>query len=423
MRERARHRRRPMMTISKPLFVYLQRPDTGDWVTVGRYDLQGEEGPGMFRYAPSYIDAGLPWSIDPVNLPLIGGIEHLAHRYRGLHDVLRDTCPDAWGRQLLQREHQIPGDAHDSEYLKRAKNGDRWGALATGSSRKPSIDILKSPKLLQLEGLVEELLAISERRPPVDARLRKMLMSTPSMGGARPKGTLQDGEDYWLIKPIITSDTADIPRLEHFTLKWGSASGMNFARSVHHQVGNGLSVVRVHRFDRLGDRRNMVISAASLLSTEYPGGRRAGWSYPLLAQVLQKIGAPQVDQMELFDRMVFNAIVGNDDDHPRNHAAIYNPQEARWRLSPAFDVVPNPDEEPRSLTMQLAAGRFDISREAILADALLFGFKNHAAAALHLDGLLAKIENAFPAVDAELPANLLQLLHGRLTRGMAALKA
>ncbi len=28
------------MTISKPLYVYLQRPDTGTWVTVGRYTLR-----------------------------------------------------------------------------------------------------------------------------------------------------------------------------------------------------------------------------------------------------------------------------------------------------------------------------------------------------------------------------------------------
>jgi len=34
-----------MLTISKPLFVYLQRPDTRDWVTVGRYQA-GIEGSG-----------------------------------------------------------------------------------------------------------------------------------------------------------------------------------------------------------------------------------------------------------------------------------------------------------------------------------------------------------------------------------------
>ena len=409
------------MTTSKPLFVYLQRPDTGEWVTVGRYLRKGTDAPGAFLYAPSYIDARLPWSIAPVNLPLIGGIEHLAHRYRGLHDVLRDTCPDAWGRQLLQREYQLPDDAHDSDYLRLARNGDRWGALATGTSRRPSIDALKSPKLQQLDGLVEELLAMSERRPPVDIRLRKMLMSTPSMGGARPKGTLREGNDYWLVKPIIQSDVADIPRLEHFTLMWGAAAGLNVAHSVHHQVGGAPSVVRVLRFDRQGDRRNMVISAASLLSAEYPGGQRAGWSYPLLAQILLRIGVPLGDRIELFNRMVFNALVGNDDDHPRNHAAMYNAKEQRWRLSPAFDVVPNPEMDPRALTMQVSAGRFDISREAVLADATLFGFDNRRAAGDHLDALLGTIADAFPTVEVELPAELSKMMRDRLAKGIERL--
>ena len=57
-----------MMIISKPLFVYLQRPDNGVWVTAGRYQAGSDANTGKFRYAPSYVDAGLAWAIDPVNL-------------------------------------------------------------------------------------------------------------------------------------------------------------------------------------------------------------------------------------------------------------------------------------------------------------------------------------------------------------------
>ena len=48
------------MTISKPVYVYLQRPDNGEWVTVGRYKA-GIPGEGHFRYAPSYIDCSDAW--------------------------------------------------------------------------------------------------------------------------------------------------------------------------------------------------------------------------------------------------------------------------------------------------------------------------------------------------------------------------
>ncbi|GHV10240.1 hypothetical protein AGMMS50229_21270 [Campylobacterota bacterium] len=37
--------------------------------------------------------------------------------------------------------------------------------------------------------------------------------------------------------------------------------------------------------------------------------------------------------------MVFNAVISNSDDHPRNHAFIAC---ADWRLSPAYDLTPAP---------------------------------------------------------------------------------
>jgi serine/threonine-protein kinase HipA len=50
-------------------------------------------------------------------------------------------------------------------------------------------------------------------------------------------------------------------------------------------------------------------------------------------------GGPVEDRIELFGRMVFNAVCGNDDDHVRNHAIFYNAERRCWRLAPAFDEV------------------------------------------------------------------------------------
>jgi serine/threonine-protein kinase HipA len=37
---------------------------------------------------------------------------------------------------------------------------------------------------------------------------------------------------------------------------------------------------------------------------------------------------------------VFNALITNTDDHPRNHALIAKARD--WRLSPAYDLTPTP---------------------------------------------------------------------------------
>lgn len=52
---------------------------------------------------------------------------------------------------------------------------------------------------------------------------------------------------------------------------------------------------------------------------------------------MRRIGVPISDLNELFGRMLFNALCGNDDDHPRNYAVIWMEAERKWRLSPAFD--------------------------------------------------------------------------------------
>ena len=63
MAARARHGETTMIISesSKPLHVYLQRPDNGAWVVVGRYKTDIVTGAGLFRYAASYADAGFSW--------------------------------------------------------------------------------------------------------------------------------------------------------------------------------------------------------------------------------------------------------------------------------------------------------------------------------------------------------------------------
>ena len=389
----------PTISSSRPLYIYLQRPDNGEWVTAGRYLAVGP-GAGNFRYAPSYVDSGLDWTIDPVNLPFAPGTDYTALRYDGLHDVLRDACPDAWGQAVLRREYAIPDGAPPLQYLLKAGNTDRWGALAVGTQTRFSGATLNSPPLPLLEHLVEELGALSERRPAIRSALRRRLVQTASVGGARPKATVRDaGGAYWLVKPEIGTDPADIPRLEHFAQQWGAASGFEFAETILHPMAAGRSVVRVRRFDREHMARFMCVSAASLLQTEYPGNlaQTALWSYPRLADALRPVGAPSEDRIELFGRMVFNAVCGNDDDHVRNHAIVYRHEQRRWRLAPAFDVVPNPADTPHHLVLQLSQGRFDIARDTVLADAVRFGFTGRDDCAAWLDILLARIEAGFAA--------------------------
>ncbi|KRR15815.1 HipA domain-containing protein [Bradyrhizobium retamae] len=87
---------------------------------------------------------------------------------------------------------------------------------------------------------------------------------------------------------------------------------------------------------------------------------RDRWSYVLLAEELRPVvEEPKRDAPELFRRMLFNALISNIDDHPRNHAIIA--KDRHWKLSPAYDLAPSPviAQERRDLAMDAGdQGRF-----------------------------------------------------------------
>lgn len=399
----------------------MQRPDTAQWVTVGAYWLDETSKLGRFKYAPSYEEAGFTWVIDPVNLVRRGvsGEVFTASRYQGLHDVLRDACPDSWGQAVLSKMHGVPSNSSPLVFLKIASNADRWGALAVGATPKPSIASLATPRLPKLDAVVRELQAMAARKPAVNAQLRSRLQQTPSLGGARPKATVQDTQGlYWLVKPLVPSDTANIPMLEHFAQSWGAQCGMRFASTHYHEENSSHAAVRVQRFDRFKAQRTMCISAASLLQAEFPGATVAGLeglpSYPRLAGQLRLIGSPVEDRIELFDRMVFNAVCGNDDDHLRNHAACYEYKTGVWRLSPAFDVVPNPDSTPTHLALAIDRSDKRISKNTILQGSNIFGFESSEAAQRHLNQLLERIRAGFDSTQDLLDKPLRAMMRKRM---------
>ena len=49
--------------------------------------------------------------------------------------------------------------------------------------------------------------------------------------------------------------------------------------------------------------------------------------------------------------MVFNALIGNTDDHTRNHGFLYHFGTQQWSLAPAFDVLAINNSRQHSLRL------------------------------------------------------------------------
>jgi serine/threonine-protein kinase HipA len=155
----------------------------------------------------------------------------------------------------------------------------------------------------------------------------------------------------------------------------------------------GRDIYLIRRFDRIveGNRLGRLPFASALTMLEAQEIAAHRYAYRDLAEVLRRHGsAPRDDLHELYRRMAFNILVGNDDDHLRNHAFLFDGKG--WRLSLLYDVVPRPRTASEG-RLVLAIG--DHGHAATLANALTaadaFGLKRAEAAPL-LEDLRARVD-------------------------------
>jgi len=179
-----------------------------------------------------------------------------------------------------------------------------------------------------------------ERNQPIPADLVNALDHGTSIGGARPKATLRDGQRSLIAKFSSTTDRWAIVRAEWASLRLARRCGILTPETTVETVA-GKDVLLVERFDRdyspAGITRSQLLSALTLLDLDETEARLA--SYPTLAEILRRLARDGMsDARQLFRRMAFNVLIGNTDDHAKNHAAFW---DGRWlRLTPAYDLVP-----------------------------------------------------------------------------------
>ena len=190
---------------------------------------------------------------------------------------------------------------------------------------------------------------------PLPIPLAEALTRGTSIGGARPKALLPDGGRSLIAKFSSTTDVRPVVKAEGVAMELARRAGLDVAHVEVVSVA-GKDVLMVERFDRPGgsERRHMV-SAMTILGLDEFTGARYG-SYALLAdQIRRSFTRPEATLRELFSRIVFNVLVGNTDDHPRNHAAFVNADNS-LTLTPAYDICPQPRSVPQA-NQAMAIGR------------------------------------------------------------------
>ena len=101
-------------------------------------------------------------------------------------------------------------------------------------------------------------------------------------------------------------------------------------------------------------------------------------SYLEIADALRQQGASlEHDHRELWQRVLFNVLVSNLDDHLRNHGFLYDTAKRGWRLSPVFDLNPiPPDVKPPYLTTRIDEQNADTSIPLVMGTGEHYGLSS-----------------------------------------------
>jgi serine/threonine-protein kinase HipA len=331
---------------SSECYVYITLPGETSSVTAGRFVLEKTaqaQALGRFVYGRSYLKNPDAVEFDPIELKL-STRTYQTTQLNGVFGALRDAGPDYWGRRVIEK-HAGRAQLGELDYLLESPD-DRAGALGFGRHQSPPAPLRKFNQAIDLEKLQSLAAALIKDEIPSDPQAQQvqdlMLLGT-SMGGARPKAVVQDGEGLWIAKFNRDDDRWNNTRVEHAMLRLARECGLHTAESRIETVGTK-DVLLVRRFDReraaKGYTRARMVSGLTLLhADEAPQGRQ-NWSYLLLVEELRRVVADaKSNARELFRRICFNALISNLDDHPRNHAVLA--KEREWTLSPAYDLTPS----------------------------------------------------------------------------------
>ena len=328
-----------------------------------------------FEYDSEWLkNSSFAFVLDP-DLAMYNG-RQFAPLDKAMFGIFSDSCPDRWGRVLMKRreaavakrEERKPRELRESDFLLGVYDESRMGALRFSLDENgPFLSDDKgmaTPPWANLRTLEEASRAFEQDENALDEKwLRQLIGPGSSLGGARPKATVEDVYgSLWIAKFPSRHDEVDSGAWEMVAHDLAELCSLNVPSAKLEKFSKLGSTFLVKRFDRDNGKRIHFASAMTMLGKADGASAADGTSYlDIVSFIKSNGGAPEKDLKELWRRIVFNMAVSNTDDHLRNHGFILTP--SGWCLSPLYDVNPVPygdelslnvNEEDPSISVELA---------------------------------------------------------------------
>ena len=314
-----------------------------------------------FEYSPGWIAEG--FAISPFSLPLRKELFVPSDMYNdGLFGVFDDSLPDGWGRLLTDRYLKAKG-----EDIGNVNQIMRLCMLSSASSGileyRPRIEDFDLEEAADLEKFFMTAQAVLEETAADPDDVQRLYRYGGSSGGARPKVNVMIDGELWIVKFPSSFDGRSAGVHEYECMKRAEDAGINVAeyKLLESESTDGFFASK--RFDRKNGQRIHMISLSGLLESSF---RYPSLDYSHLMKVTLLITKSDEEVLEAFRRACFNVFAGNQDDHGKNFAFLY---DGDWHLSPAYDITVSSTAYGEHATTVMGKGR-DISEDDLrrLAD-------------------------------------------------------
>ncbi|MDP1967894.1 MAG: HipA domain-containing protein, partial [Burkholderiaceae bacterium] len=271
------------------LEVWLDDVLVGPLTHMGRLHREGKAV--RFEYAAAWLAHPQAFSLDP-ELQLSDGNFYPQDSNFG---VFLDSCPDRWGQTLMKRRELVEARQQNRthrtltlwDFFLGVQDITRMGALRFSplqSERNlkkgpPPVfregtclanQALAAPALTRLGELQAVAMELTRKKVEdlslLEQWLRVLVAPGASLGGARPKANVQDGEGrLWIAKFPGADDDHDWAQREMLLHQMATDFGLNVSPAHLERIGHGHHTFMTLRFDRHAGRRRFFTSAMALL--------------------------------------------------------------------------------------------------------------------------------------------------------------
>jgi serine/threonine-protein kinase HipA len=349
-----------------------------------------------FKFYTDFIAKGL--EISPLKLKLNNEIQKADTKpFDGLFGVFADSLPDGWGALLLDRSLTAKGiDTSKITMLDRLAFVGSKGAGAL--KYKPAIH---DEKQIQFEFELDNIAkAANQMLAGTDLEiLDELYVLGGSSGGARPKilvgynkqtkqimgsdNDLPIGYEHWLIKFPSSMDRPDIANIEYAYYKMALDAGIEMSESKLFKGKSGKSYFGTKRFDRMGNKRLHMHSAAGMMHDNF---RLSNLDYGNIMDCAFRLERDVRAYEKILRLATFNVFAHNRDDHSKNIGFLMD-ENGQWKVTPAYDLTFSSSGHGMHSTM-VNGESANPTKEHLMGLAHYFNIKNASQIIEHVQSVI-----------------------------------